>query len=194
MTNFYMTTTCIVGLIHDNIIYMGADSAGVNSNFQRTIRVDEKVFVKADMIFGFTSSFRMGQILRYSFSPPKQEIGEEDYTYLASRWIDALIECLKTKGFAKVHDNEVSGGFFLLGFNGKLYRIESDFQIGMGTNPYDAVGCGEPYALGALRTTENRPEGWTPKERVIHALETAEHFSAGVKGPFIIKTLPEGKP
>lgn len=45
-----------------------------------------------------------------------------------------------------------------------------------------AVGCGDQIARGALYGTQMQP----PKERIRIALEAAERFSAGVRGPFII--------
>jgi len=62
--------TCIVGLVENGKVYIGGDSAGV-AGLDITTRKDEKVFQKENMIFGFTSSFRMGQILRYSFKNPR---------------------------------------------------------------------------------------------------------------------------
>lgn len=181
------TTTCIVGLVHEGAVYIGADSAGVNGWLERQVRLDEKVFIKGDMIFGFTSSFRMGQILRYSFSPPDQYKKEDDYKYLCGRWVDALMECLKQKGYAWIDNNRVWGGEFLLGFNGKLYRVENNFQVGRREEPFDAVGCGEPLALGALHIMEKQKLG--PRQKIKRALEAAERFSAGVKGPFNILRL-----
>ena len=188
MTNdtHFQTSTCIVGLESDGNVYIGGDSAGV-AGYARSVRVDEKVFIKGRMIFGFTSSFRMGQILRYSFDPPEQTIKQEDYAYLCGSWVDALVKCLKDKGYAKVNNNEVTGGIFLLGFNGALYRVESDFQVGRRTDSYDACGCGEQFALGALAVLEEKHIG--PEEKVRRALEIAERFSAGVKGPFVIEKL-----
>ena len=188
MTNdtHFQTSTCIVGLESDGNVYIGGDSAGV-AGYARSVRVDEKVFIKGRMIFGFTSSFRMGQILRYSFNPPAQTITQGDYEYLCGSWVDALVTCLKDKGYAKVNNNEVSGGTFLLGFNGALYRVEGDFQVGRRVEPYDACGCADQLALGALAVLEGKHIG--PEEKVRRALEIAERFSAGVKGPFVIEKL-----
>ena len=187
MERVIQTGTCIVGLESGGSVYIGGDSAGVNGWLMRSVRVDEKVFTKNQMIFGFTSSFRMGQILRYSFDPPKQTIGQDDYAYLCGPWVDALVTCLKDKGYATVNNNQTTGGTFLLGFNGKLYRVESDFQVGRRVEPYDSVGCGGEYALGALAMLIDRHIG--PEAKIRKALEVAEHFSAGVKGPFVIQKM-----
>jgi len=178
--------TCIVGFVDKGKVYIGGDSAGV-SGFDLRIRQDDKVFVKKEMIFGFTSSFRMGQILRYILSIPDHDPRKDDYDYLCTDFVDALIQCFKEKGYLEIKDNNVSGGIFLVGYKGNLYRVESDFQVGKVRQKYDACGCGENYALGALRSMEGTEKN--PIEIVEHALSVAEYFSAGVRAPFTVVSI-----
>lgn len=56
--------TCIIGLIKNKKVYIGGDSAGVDG-LNITIRKDSKVFKINKFIIGYTSSFRMGQLLRF---------------------------------------------------------------------------------------------------------------------------------
>lgn len=51
--------TCVVALKHDGRVYMGADSAGVGG-YSLQIRNDPKIYRVKDLLFGFTTSFRMG--------------------------------------------------------------------------------------------------------------------------------------
>lgn len=178
--------TCIVGFVDKQSVYIGGDSACV-SNFDMRLRQDEKVFTKNGMGFGFTSSFRMGQLLRYSLTIPDHDPRKDDFSYLCTDFVDALIECFKSKGYARVDNGEVSGGFFLVGYKGNLYRVESDFQVSIVRHSYDACGCGENYALGALRATEGIE--MEPKKRVEQALAAAEYFSAGVRAPFTVVSI-----
>lgn len=178
--------TCIVGLIEKETVYIGGDSAGVQG-YEIKTRQDEKVFKKDNMIFGFTSSFRMGQLLRYNFTIPDHDPRKDDFEYLCTDFIDALTECFTKKGYAKITSNQVSGGTFLLGYKGHLYAIYNDFQVSKVFNTYDACGCGEPYALGALRATENSK--MAPKKRIELALSVAAHFSAAVRPPFTVVSI-----
>jgi len=182
--------TCIVGLEHDNgMVSIGGDSAGVNGLLDVRIRTDEKVFINGPMIFGFTSSFRMGQLLRYSLTIPEQLPSQvDDYKFMCTTFIDAVRTCLKSGGYASVKNGEETGGFFLVGYRGKLYRVESDFQVGKSLMTFDACGCGENYALGALAGGETT---LTTKERIERALEIAAKFSAGVSAPFFVLTIGE---
>lgn len=174
--------TCVAAVVSDNVVYMGADSAGVGG-YELIVRADQKVFKNDEFLIGFTHSFRMGQLLRYKLKPPKFRPEEKDlYEYMVTDFIDAVRECLKTGGYAQIDKGEEVGGCFLVGVRGRLFQIESDYQVGESVLPYDAVGCGRAYALGVLSVT-NELE---PDKRIKSALCAAEKFNAGVRGPFIV--------
>lgn len=179
--------TCIVGLVYGDELFMGADSAGV-SNYDITLRKDPKVFKRNGILFGYTSSFRMGQLLRYSFKIPEQKEGVSDFEYLCTDFIDSLMQCFEEKNYSRISNNEASGGVFLIGLNKKLYKVWSDFQVEEAITPYSSCGCGESYAMASLKTLDwvNLPEIDGGEMRVKVALETAEYFSTGVCGPFTI--------
>ena len=73
--------TCIVGLVHEGVVYIGGDSAGV-ARLSLTVRADEKVFRNSDFLMGFTTSFRMGQLLRYSLKPPRRHPADDINQYM----------------------------------------------------------------------------------------------------------------
>lgn len=146
-------------------------------------RSDEKVFVKERFVFGFTSSFRMGQLLRYNLSIPQKPEGMQDTEYITTVFIDAVRACLKSGGYAEIDKGVEKGGFFIVGYNGNIYHIGSDFQVGIPITEYDADGCGEDYAMGAFYVL---PKKMKPIEKIKKALEAAAHFSSGVRGPFNI--------
>lgn len=181
--------TCIVGLIDKGSVYIGGDSAGV-AGLSISIRSDEKVFANGPFIMGFTSSFRMGQLLRYKFNPPKQLVNQDDMTYMVTDFVDSTRKCFAENGFGKIPDRDHNdGGTFLVGYNGNLYTIDRDFQVGTHSQGFDSVGCGSDIALGALYATR----GKKPTERVTMALEAASTFSAGVAPPFKILKLIKSK-
>ena len=177
--------TCIVGLVDKGTVYIGGDSAGV-AGLSLSIRADEKVFQNGPFIMGFTTSFRMGQLLRYKFDPPQQTVSQNEMQYMVTNFIDAVRQCFANNGFG---DKEATvGGNFLVGYKGKLYNIEADFQVGVPAETYDAVGCGSDLALGALYASK----GKSPEQRIKLALEAAANFSAGVSAPFLM--IKQGKP
>jgi hypothetical protein len=187
--------TCIVGLVAQEgdkpVIYMGGDSASVDSYFNIYDSKYKKVFIKGDLIIGFTSSWRMGQLLQYKldvgpiniWDNKKYNFVQKDvFEYMVTDFVKATRECLKDGGYARIENNEESGGCFLVGCKGRLFQVACDFQVGESLLPYMAVGCGRDYALGSLYSTE----GLLPEERITKALQAAQQFSAGVREPFYI--------
>jgi hypothetical protein len=172
--------TCIVGLVEDGKVYLGGDSAGV-AGWALTVRADSKVFANGPYIMGFTSSFRMGQLLRYAFDPPTPPDSDLD-RFMATTFIDAVRKCLQMGGFAKKDSEVETGGNFLVGVSGRLFEIHTDYQVGEAVDGFSAAGCGEEIALGSLHATSY--VGMAPHARVTLALQAAERFSAGVRGPF----------
>lgn len=182
--------TCIVGLKHNKKIYIGGDSLGSDSSFSKTVRLDKKVFTVGEMSFGFTTSFRMGQILEYVLDAPERPEGISDMKYLVAHWVPAVIECFGEHGYkgtrdTEDHADEAVGGNFLLGYRGVLYEVDNDFQIGIPADQYSAVGCGSDLALGALYAAKKAGVK-APEELIITALEAAEKHSGGVQRPFNI--------
>lgn len=167
--------TCIVGLEHGGKVYMGADSLGVNSSsMEKTVREDVKVFLNGELIIGCTTSFRMIQLLQYKFVQPAHAVGIDDMRYMVTSFIDEVKKCFT--------DNGYTTGNFLVGYRGKLYVIDVDFQVGRPTIGYDSVGCGSRFAMGAMFANGKRK----PIDRIKNALDAASTFSAGVAPPYLI--------
>ena len=179
--------TCIVGLVHEGVVYIGGDSAGVDG-MSLTVRADEKVFQNGEFLMGFTTSFRMGQLLRYSLKPPCRHPDGEINQYMVVDFINAVRECLKAGGWASKMEETERGGTFLVGYSGHLFTVDSDYQVGIPEDGFAAVGSGQDIARGSLFATQ----GQEHRSRVLTALRSAERFNAGVRGPFHI--LPETDP
>jgi hypothetical protein len=182
--------TVIVGLVADDgtVYLLGADSAGV-AGWSLTQRRDAKVFRVGEFVFGFTDSFRMGQLLRHGFKPPEIPEGADLFEYMVATFVPELRKCLKEGGYATVNNNQEKGGTFLVGVRGRLFKVEGDFQVGESLKPYDACGCGQELALGALFA--QTLDATTPQTKVFTALAAAETFSAGVRGPFVLEQTRE---
>jgi ATP-dependent protease HslVU (ClpYQ) peptidase subunit len=180
--------TCIVGVEHDGNIYIGGDSAGV-AGMQLQTRSDEKVFVANDFIMGFTTSFRMGQLLRYAFTPPEHSPKKDDMTYLVTDFVNSIRDCYRDNGYLTREAEVESGGTFLFGYRNNLYSMEDDFQIAKSQANFAACGCGSQIALGAMAAS--RTLTIAPEKRIELALLAAEEFSAGVRGPYTILVLPK---
>jgi ATP-dependent protease HslVU (ClpYQ) peptidase subunit len=180
--------TVIVAVKENGKVHIGADSAGVGvGDLSISSRKDEKVFVRDGFIVGFTSSFRMGQILKYYLNCPKQKKNQSDEEFMCTTFVDHVQELFKSKSFGKIESNEQTGGTFIVGYKGEIYTIDDDFQVGISYENYASVGCGNKLALGSLFTTDAYK--MSVKDKLMAALSAAEKFSAGVCSPFIIKSL-----
>jgi ATP-dependent protease HslVU (ClpYQ) peptidase subunit len=179
--------TCIVGFTENGITYLGGDSCGSNG-YSKVIRTDKKVFKLKDThnaVLGYTSSFRMGQLLMYASGLiDKRDEPNINHEYLVTKFIPNVIKLFEDGGYSRNKSGEKTGGIFLLGYKDKLYKIDSDYQVGISTDNYDACGCGEDFALGSLKTTEGLD--LSPVEKIHKALQSASKFSVGVSAPFYI--------
>ncbi|MDX3849707.1 hypothetical protein [Streptomyces sp. AK02-01A] len=177
--------TVIVGLVQKQRVHLGGDSAGV-AGYQLTVRQDAKVFTTGPYVMGFTTSFRMGQLLRYAFQAPHPN--GDLHRFMVTTFIDALRACLKEGGWAKKDSEQEEAGTFLVGVHGHLFVVHSDYQVGEPADGYAAVGCGDELALGALHVTAALD--MKPRARLAAALAAADHHSAGVCAPYTYAATP----
>jgi ATP-dependent protease HslVU (ClpYQ) peptidase subunit len=178
--------TVIVAVEHEGDVYLGADSVAA-SGWDKTARRDPKAFLLGDAVIGFTSSYRMGQIIRFHMDGPQAEDGEDEFEALGRRWIPKLREALAKHGYTKIENTREEGGQFIVGWRGRVFSVESDFQIREHADGFGAVGCGSPYALGALHAAGIDD----PEQRILVALEAAARFSNGVGAPFVVIETPK---
>lgn len=183
--------TCIVGITNKTRVWLGADSAASDDSGSIETRKDPKIFKKGDFLIGYAGSFRIGQLLRYKFTPPKKGRGRVDiYQYMVSEWMDALRKVVKDAGAIKVEDNleEMTGCSIMVAYKGRLFIIDEDFQVGEVTHPYAAIGSGAATALGSLYST-NKIITLKPEERIQLALEASSTFCTTVRAPFNVDSI-----
>lgn len=187
--------TCIVGLEHEGKVWMGGDAASVADLSIVTYR-DPKVFIlhsphtKHDFLIGYTSSFRMGQIIKHAFIPPSGLYALGIEKYLTTCFTDALRALFKKKGFNSDETESSKGGNFLIGYGGHLWEMNDDFHIGSPGSGgvgsfYYAIGAASEIALGALYATS----GDEPKNRCFKVLGASAEFCSAVRPPFTVLYL-----
>lgn len=178
--------TCIVGIEDDSGVTIGGDSAASTDSLTAT-RLGPKVFRAGPYLIGYTSSFRMGDLLQYAFTPPEPPRLSGLDRHMVTVFIDAVRECFDDGGFSRRSDNAEAGGEFLVAVSGRLYEICSDYQVGRPRGGYAAVGSGGTLALGSLATTAAFK--MTTRDRVTAALTAASIHDPFVSPPFTIRTL-----
>lgn len=175
--------TCIIGIVdnENNNVVIGADSAGVGYD-DIVVRKDKKIFKNNGFVIGCTSSFRMIQLLKYSFKPPKIR-NKDIFKYMCVDFVNEVRKCFSDGGYLqKWSTGDEKGGIFLIGYKDRLFKIDNDFQVAETVRGYNACGSGESYALGSIYNNKNN----NIKNKVLEALKTAEYFSTNVCAPFHI--------
>lgn len=174
--------TLIVGLIDsDGKTWMACDSIG-SDGFTLHIAKHPKVFKKGSLALGYTSSFRLGQLLEHNLHPPARTIDQDTMNYLVVTVVDALRNCLKSGGYARNNSGEETAGNFLLAADGRLFEVQSDYSVTERVEPYGAVGSGEYHALGVLHACQalNLP----PLQTLRLVFEATAANVVTVRGPF----------
>jgi hypothetical protein len=159
---------------------MAADSFAADEHGNGSLRADRKLFRLGDMVIGYTSSYRMGQLIEHSLKLPSRG-DDPTFTYLVKKFVPALRKCLSEGGFSKTENSVNSGGTFLVGFEGGLYKIDTDFQVAQSAHKFDACGSGAQIALGSLHSTRSS----CFEVRARRALEAAQSFNSYVREPFV---------
>lgn len=179
--------TCIVGLEHDGVIYMGCDSALSEADtLSSRIIEDKKVFINGNVIIGCASSLRILQLMHYAFIPPENVENKSDMAYLVTDFIDAVRTMHRDRGvMKKENDLETHDSHFVIGLNGILYVVEDDYQVYQTKEKWSAIGGGAEMALGVMYATQY-DKTLTPEQRITLALEAAELYNAGVRRPFYV--------
>lgn len=174
--------TCIVGVEHEGAVYMGADGAAVDQGWNARPVKNSKIFILQDkLLIGYTGSFRLGQILQHTLKIPTHLAEHDDLSFIVRFFVGETRRQLKDHGHTHINDNsESTEGDFLLGYKGKLYKVQTDLSVLRHMDGFDAVGIGAPYALGALAVNSHLD----PEERVSQALHVAAKFSTGVGPPY----------
>ena len=182
--------TCIVGLVDSGAVYIGGDSSRVSGKTLR-VRSGFKVFRNGEFLFGCAGSIRVEQLLHYKFTPPPHGEGVDPDCYMATDFVDAVREVLEkggTLGKFTTGEEKAGDSALLVGYRGRLYEMDDDFQMVRQGDPFASVGCGSNVAMGAMYMGEVA-FALSPEEKIVRALEAAARYHCGVCGPFDVQVL-----
>lgn len=187
--------TVVVGIVHNNVVHMAADTQASSCYVKHTI--SSKVFYitngKEKLLIGFCGTLRLMQIVKYHLVVPEHQEGDSDEEYLCTAFISRLRHACVLHGFSVIDNSEekFSSGSILVGYRGKLFVIENNFQVMEIVDNYTAIGSGMEFSLGSLHTSEDYTNILTPLDRLSAAIYAACEFcpSVGIKDSFSYMTL-----
>ncbi len=190
--------TCIVGVVDDGAVWMGADSCAGNVNNYDHYPIKEPkllycqgVPITDSVLGGYSGSFRFGQLMAHHITmPTERDTTADALGYLIGTFLRAVRKTLSDHKYLQINDGveSVAGGSeFLFASHGRLWVMQSDFSVIESLHGEDAIGCGMSYAAGSLHAT--RSFDMTSRDRVETALRAAAERSAFVQPPFVLWLL-----
>lgn len=175
--------TCVIALVKHDRIHMMGDKMSSGEGL-KNITKRPKVFKKEGFIVGYSGSFRIGQLLEFTWNPPKILVGTDFDTFMYKTVVDSLKECMVADGSS----SETEGESLLLGYQGVLYELQEDYSLFELEN-YGAVGCGWLSALSALNALDMAGCEHSARERLQIALSTSAKLVPGVSSEYDYITL-----
>lgn len=172
--------TCIVGLETEDGVILGGDSAASGNSHTTSVK-NQKVFnIGSQFGVGYTSSFRMGQILKRDFDPRSFDYDgiDDKFNFTIEEVVPMIRKIMKDGGYSKVESNREKGGLFLFAVADELFKIQKDFSV-IKPKKYSAIGSGYKQARGSLYSTEH----YNPEKRVKIAIRAAAESQDGVSLP-----------
>jgi 20S proteasome alpha/beta subunit len=165
--------TCIVGIVEDNIIYMGGDRAASDDVSIISMK-SPKVYIRDEWIYGYAGNIGEGQWMNYINLPSP----EGDVEKIVKTKIAPLLQ----KSIES--DKESSETSFLIGAKGRLFEFSVE-DWGVIEITESSIGSGSQFALGSLYTSMDND----PIDRIGLALGSAITYSPTCQGPIDILSL-----
>ncbi|GCJ80999.1 hypothetical protein [Escherichia phage BF17] len=156
--------TCIIAHTNGVSSFIAGDKLGSNG-FTKTVQTEPKVFekefiklhddgltrTKEVMALGYTTSFRMGQLLNYNLNLPEQDASQTFSQYLVLKVIPIIRQMFKEEWGARDASQDVGGGQFIILHNHTIYEVQEDFSVLQPKTRITAVGSGTYHAIAAMQ-------------------------------------------
>lgn len=175
--------TCIVGLITESQLIFGADSLVTTDSDAKFTLSDKKIFKKGKFLFGFCGSLRYGQLIKHKYPMPTYSPTRDIESYVHRVFLPDLHSFLAAHTYQKL---ECPLFEFLVGIGDRIFIVSDDFSVVSTPSPYQAIGSGSQYALGALFASQDNTNH---VERLTVALQAASKYSQSVAEPFYFQSL-----
>jgi hypothetical protein len=90
--------TCVVGLVDNGHVYIGADSYCRTRWDGGHIMAEPKVFHRGPFIIGGCGRTRDSQLLEYALTVPRRYEGQDTIHYMCTSFGDAIRACIRNAG------------------------------------------------------------------------------------------------
>jgi len=138
--------TCIISFERDNKIIIAGDKKASNSATGSNVK-EPKIFEKKKFMIGYTSSFRMGQILKHIWTPPSKKEDQTIDNYLYTDVINSLRQVFEVNNFG---ESDTTGTFILV-YKNRKFIYQSDNSLLEYEDNVISTGSGEEIAFGSVK-------------------------------------------
>ena len=148
--------TTIIGVQAVNGCVIASDSRVAEGGKVYTHPEMVKAAERGSYIVGGAGDYRALQVVLHGWQPPvvSAKAKQNLYEFVINKVAPSLKSTLVEAGIEFNKGSEDSDNKFelqlIIGINGTLFEIDSDFAVAMNDTGFYAVGSGGDYALGAL--------------------------------------------
>jgi hypothetical protein len=174
--------TCVVGISTKRGSLIAFDSFA-SANGKGTVRRDMKgAQLTPEVAFGYTYSYRYGQIITHHLDLPPVET--DPFAWAVQKFVPATRTALREHGWLKKENDREEAGQLILAVRNRVFVIHSDHSVQESTERYTAVGSGDEVALGAIEALLHARAGLTDEDIARAALQAAAKLCTGVRAPW----------
>lgn len=174
--------TTIIGVQYEDSCVIASDSRVAANGKVYTHPEMVKAVERGSYIIGGAGDYRALQVVLHGWSPPLVTAKAKTnlYEFVINKVAPSLKTTLSEAGIdlnkGSNSDDEKLELEVILGINGSLFEIDSDFAVAMNDNNFYGIGSGGDFALGALHAGAS----------VIDAMRIAAINNNGTSAPFHI--------
>lgn len=172
----------VVGLIDNGEVYMASDSAcgSLDGSWIRE-EATPKIWKRDQFLIGVVGKCRVADILYGVLVDFDFRLNCQLDEFVRWNIVQQIRKALELGGALKTQNGvESMEADILIGSNGRLFHIVSNFGVFEPKGKYHAIGAGALYALGAMHVMDG--ENWLPSTKTSMAVEAAAAFSPYVSG------------
>ena len=144
--------SCVIGLVADDGVYMGADSG-----FFRECHADAlaasttKLFRNGPFLIGCAGSVRFAQVMQFCLQPPEQPVGQDVLEHMCTSFVDSMRVCLTEAGAASVdNEGETSNNRCLVAYRGRLFLTRERILAALSIAERYCCGVRGPFIVEML--------------------------------------------
>lgn len=178
--------TAIVGVAEPGKgVVLGADSLGSDGWSEAHVKSPKLYRPRPWLAFGFTTSWRFGQILGHKLQlPTAMTKGADPLDWLVSAFVPLAQKVLGEHGWQRKKDERAEGGTAVVAIGDRAFTLQDDYSVIEHASGIETAGSGYLVARVAGELQRELEPALHAADVAATALRYAELHARGVRGPF----------